>query len=149
MRKYWHNCSCGIVGGHAIAAKFGSILLWNRWRNIEPRRLVSIEKSSLMVVSNFFGGRCGWVTIPRMALRDVVWMLIARSVKARDCGSYMPIPPFFKSSCDIRRDVEVGFLYSVSNDNIKLEVILLMAGLSGPLYQVKGVLMSRVLVLRL
>ena len=46
-------------------------------------------------------------------------------------------------------NVEVGFLYSVSNDNIKLEVILLMAGLSGPLYQVKGVLMSRVLVLRL
>ena len=38
---------------------------------------------------------CGWVTIPRMALRDV------RSVKARDCGSYVSRPPCFKSSCDI------------------------------------------------
>jgi hypothetical protein len=78
--------ACGIVGGHAIAAKFGSIL-WNHWRNIESG-LVSIEKSSLMVVSTFFGGRCGWVIIPRMMalVRDVVWMLIARSIKARDCG---------------------------------------------------------------
>ena len=45
--------------------------------------------------SSFFGSRCGWVTIPRMALLDVVWMLIARSGKARDCGSYMSRPPFF------------------------------------------------------
>ena len=48
---YWHNCSCGIVGGHAIAAKFGSIL-WNRWRNIESG-LVSIEKSSLWLYCSF------------------------------------------------------------------------------------------------
>ena len=66
---------------------------------------MSRENSSLMIISNFFGGRCGWVTIvPRMALQDVVWMLIARSVKARDCGSYMSRPPCFKSSCDIRRE---------------------------------------------
>ena len=102
VRKYCQSCSCGIVDGHAIAAKFGSIL-WKRWRNIESG-LVSREKSSLMVISSFFGGRCGWVTMPRMALRDVVRMLIARSVKARDCGSYISRPPCFKSSCDIRRE---------------------------------------------
>ena len=102
MRKYWHSCSCGIVGGHAIDAKFGSIL-WNRWRNMESG-LVSREKSALMVISNFFGGRCGWVIIPQMALQDVVWMFIARSEKAWDCGSYMSRPPCFKASCDIRRE---------------------------------------------
>ena len=32
---------------------------------------------------------------------------------------------------------------------IKLEIMLLMAEVSGPLYRVKGVLMSSVLVLRL
>jgi hypothetical protein len=57
-----------------------------------------------MVISNFFGDRCGWVTIPWIALWDVVWMLIAISVKARDCGSYMSRPPCFKPSCDIRRE---------------------------------------------
>ena len=146
MRKYWHSCSCGIVGGHAIAAKLGSIL-WNRWRNIESG-LVSMEKSSLMVMSSFFGGRCGWVTIPRMALRDVVRMLIARSGKAWDCGSYNPRPPCFKSSCDIRRECW-GRCLKFSSVAIKLEIILLMADVSGPLYRVKGVLVSRVSVLRL
>jgi hypothetical protein len=44
---------------------------------------VSMEKSSLMVMSNFIGGRCGWVIIPRMALRDVVvWMFNAKSANA-------------------------------------------------------------------
>lgn len=36
-------------------------------------------------------------------LRDVVWMLRARSVSA-DCGSYIPRPPFFRSICDIRQE---------------------------------------------
>jgi hypothetical protein len=51
---------------------------------------VSMEKSLLMVMSNFVGGRCGWVLMPqiRMALRDVVWMFNARSANALDCGSY-------------------------------------------------------------
>ena len=97
MRKYWHSWSCGIVGGHAIDAKLGS-MLWKRLRNVESG-LVSMEnKSSLMVMSNFVGGRCGWVLIPWMALRDVVWMFNAKSTNALDCGSYMPRPPFFKSS---------------------------------------------------
>ena len=61
MRKYWHSWSCGIVGGHAIDAKLGSIL-WKRWRNTESG-LVLMEKSSLMVMSNFVGGRCGWVGV--------------------------------------------------------------------------------------
>jgi hypothetical protein len=61
---------------------------------------VSIERSSLIVESSFFGGsssRCGCVMTLRKALQDVVWMLIARSVNAWDCGSYIPRPPFFKS----------------------------------------------------
>ena len=140
VRKYWHNCSCGIVGGQAIAAKFGSIL-WNRWRNIESG-LVSIEKSSLMVVSSFFGGRCGCVIIPWMALRDIVWMLIARSTKARDrdCGSYYRDPQFSNQVVRFVGNVVVGGRLSIfSNVAIKLEVTLLMAEVSGPLYQVKGV----------
>jgi len=36
-----------------------------------------------------------------------------------------------------------------SNVAIKLEIILLMADVSGPLYRVKGVLVSRVSILRL
>ena len=84
--------------------------------------LASIEKSSLMVISYFFGGRCVCVIIPRMALWDLVWMLIARSVNARDCGSYMPRPPFFKLSCDIRRKC-CGRFSKFSNVAIKLEVI--------------------------
>ena len=136
MRKYWHSWSCGIVGGHAIDAKFGSIL-WKRWRNIEAG-LVSIEKSSLMVMSNFVGGRCGWVIIPRMALQDVVWMFIARSAKAWDCGSYMPRPPFFKSSCDIRREYS-GRLSKFNSLDKKLEMMSLIADVRGPLYRVNGI----------
>ena len=45
---------------------------------------MSMEKSSLMVMSNFVGGRCGWVIILRMALRDVVWMFNAKSANALD-----------------------------------------------------------------
>jgi hypothetical protein len=146
VRKYWHSWSCGIVSGHAIDAKFGSIL-WKRWRNIESG-LVSIEKSSLMVISNFVGGRCGWVIIPRMALRDVVWMFIARSAKAWDCGSYMPRPLFFKSSCDIRREYSGRFSKFNSVDK-KLEMMSLIADVRGPLYRVKGVVGSRVTMLRL
>jgi len=146
VRKYWHSCSCGIVGGHAIDAKFGSIL-WKRWRNIESG-LVSMENSSLMVMSNFVGGRCGWVIIPRMALRDVVWMFIARSAKAWDCGSYIPRPPCFKSSCDIRREYS-GRLSKFNSVEKKLEMMSLIADVRGPLYRVKGVLVSRVVVLRL
>jgi len=96
VRKYWHSWSCGIVGGHAIDAKLGS-MLWKRWRNVESG-LVSMEKSSLMVMSNFVGGRCGWVLIPRMALRDVVWMFNARSTNALDCGSYIPRPVLVRIS---------------------------------------------------
>ena len=36
-----------------------------------------------------------------------------------------------------------------NNFVIKLEIMLLMAEVSGPLYRVKGVLLSRMLVLRL
>jgi len=130
VRKYWHSWSCGIVGGHAIDAKLGS-MLWKRWRNVESG-LVSMEKSSLMVMSNFVGGRCGWVLIPRMALRDVVWMFNARSTNALDCGSYIPRPPFFKSSCDIRREYS-GRLSKFNSLAKKLEMMSLIADVRGPL----------------
>jgi hypothetical protein len=146
VRKYWHSCSWGIVGGHAIDAKFGR-MLWKRWRKIESG-LVSMENSSLMVISNFVGGRCGWVIIPLMALRDVVWMFNARATKAWDCGSYIPRPPFFKSSCDIRRECS-GRLSKFNSLERKLEIMSLIADVRGPLYRVKGVDMSRVTVLRL
>ena len=146
VRKYWHSCSCGIVGGHAIDAKFGSIL-WNRWRNIESG-LVSMENSSLMVMSNFVGGRCGWVIIPRMALRDVVWMFIARSTRAWECGSYIPRPPCFKSSCEIRLEYS-GRVSKFRSFDKKLEMMSLIADVRGPLYCVKGVFVSRVIMLRL
>ena len=36
-------------------------MLWKRWRNVESG-FVSMEKSSLMIMSNFVGGRCEmWV----------------------------------------------------------------------------------------
>jgi len=65
-------------------------MLWKRLRNVESG-LVSMEKSSLMVMSNFVSGRCGWVLIPWMALRDVVWMFNARSTNALDCGWHVTI----------------------------------------------------------
>ena len=43
-------------------------------------------------------------------------------VNARDCGSYMPRPPLFKLSCDIRRKC-CGRFSKFSNVAIKLEVI--------------------------
>ncbi len=112
---------------------------------------MSMENSSLMVMSNFVGGRCGWVIIPRMALRDVVWMFIARSTntnRAWECGSYIPRPPCFKSSCDIRREYS-GRLSKFNSVERKLEMMSLIADVRGPLYRVKGVLVSRVVVLRL
>lgn len=109
---------------------------------------MSMEKSSLIVISNFVGGRCGWVLMPRMALRDVVWMFNARSTNALDCGSYIPRPPFFKSSCDIRREYS-GRLSKFKSLDKKLEMMSLIADVRGPLYLVKGVFVSRVIMLRL
>ena len=71
-----------------------------------------------------------------MALRDVVWMfnVNARSTNALDCGSYMPRPrpPFFKSSCDIRREYS-GRLSKFNSLDKKLEMMSLIADVRGPL----------------
>ena len=134
VRKYWHSCSCGIVGGHAIDAKFGSIL-WNRWRNIESG-LVSMENSSLMVMSNFVGGRCGCMVIPRMALRDVVWMFIARSTRALGMWIIHSETPMFQIKCDIRWEYS-GRVSKFRSFDKKLEMMSLIADVRGPLYHGK------------
>ena len=65
-----------------------------------------------------------------------------------DCGSYIPRPPFFKSSCDIRREYS-GRLSKFNNSlDKKLEMMSLIADVRGPLYRVNGVL-SRVTMSRL
>ena len=86
--------------------------------------------------------------MPWMALRDVVWMFIARSAKAWDCGSYIPRPPCFKSSCDIRREYS-GRVSKFRSFDKNLEMMSLIADVRGPLYLVKGVFVSRVIMLRL
>jgi hypothetical protein len=80
---------------------------------------VSMEKSLLMVMSNFVGGRCGWVLMPWIALRDVVWMFNARSANALDCGSYILRPPFFKLRSLRRSEMAPAkdLVLSVSNSN--------------------------------
>ncbi len=60
----------------------------------------------------------------------------------------MPRPPFFKSSCDIRRECS-GRLSKFNSLDRKLEMMLLIADVRGPLYRVKGVFVSRVIMLRL
>ena len=60
----------------------------------------------------------------------------------------MPRPPFFKSSCDIRREYS-GRLSKFNSLDRKLEIMSLIADVRGPLYRVKGVDVSRVTMSRL
>ena len=60
----------------------------------------------------------------------------------------MPRPPFFKSSCDIRREYS-GRLSKFNSLDRKLEMMSLIADVRGPLYRVKGVDVSRVTMSRL
>ena len=60
----------------------------------------------------------------------------------------MPRPPFFKSSCDIRREYS-GRLSKFNSVEKNLEMMSLIADVRGPLYRVKGVDVSRVTMSRL
>ena len=78
---------------------------------------MSMEKSSLMVMSNFVGGRCGWVLMPRMALRDVVWMFNARSATMLWIVDHTYRDPHFSNQVVI-------FVGSIQVDYLNSEVLI-------------------------